>query len=87
MRLTLIALVVQKTLQGLEQKRPKSPLISISGLNQAAFDDFAKKFLSQILCVRYRVALTADESENGSPVDLAKLGKRSLRFLFIRCRV
>ena len=33
------------------------------------------------------MALPADEGENGSPVNFAKFGKGSVRFLFIRCRV
>src|SRR5262245_17709931 len=84
---TLIAFVMQKTLQRLEQKRPESALISISGLNETAFDYSAKKILSEILCVRDGIALPADKSENRSPINLAKLGKRSLRLLFIRCGV
>jgi hypothetical protein len=80
-------LIVQKALHGLKQKRPESPLVTIGGLHEATFDDLAKKFLGQILCVRNGVALTADESENGSPVNFAKLGKGSVRFLSIRCRV
>src|SRR5215831_14347726 len=78
---------MQKALQSLEQERPESPLISISGLNETSLDNPAKKFLSQILCVRDGVALPADERENWSPVNFAQLGKRSLRLRFIRCRV
>jgi len=33
------------------------------------------------------MSLPADESENWSPVDLAKFGKRSLCLLLLSCRV
>src|SRR5262249_14385642 len=67
--------------------RSKSSLSPICRLHEATFDDLAKKFLRQILCVRNGMALPADECENGSPVNFAKLGKGSVRFLFIRYRV
>jgi hypothetical protein len=84
---TLIALIVQETLQRLQQKRSESPLTSISGLNETTSNDSAKEFLSQILRVRNGVALSADERENWPPINFAKLGKRSLCFLFITGRV
>ena len=46
-----------------------------------------EKVLGQILCVGNRVALAADESENWSPVNFAKLGQCSLRFRVIAFRV
>src|SRR5215469_10743715 len=86
MRMTLVALIVQETLQRLQQKCPKSPFVSISGLNETTFDHSAKKILGQILCVRNGVALAADKSENWSPVNLAKFGEGSMGLRFIACR-
>lgn len=87
MRVTLIVLIAQETLQRLEQERPESPLISVSGLDEPAFDYPAKEFLSEILRFRNGVALPADKSENRPPVDFAKLGKRILRLLFIAAEI
>jgi hypothetical protein len=56
-------------------------------LNETTFNDSAKEFLSEILRVRNGVALAADERENWPPINFAKLGKRSLCFLFITGRV
>jgi hypothetical protein len=56
-------------------------------LNQPTFNYSAKEFLSQILRVGNRVALSADECENWPPINFAKLGKCSLRFPFIAARI
>jgi hypothetical protein len=52
-------------------------------LKETAFDYSGKKVLGQILSVWNGMALAADESENWSPVNFAKLGQCSLRFRII----
>jgi len=84
---TLIHLIVQETLQRLEQKGSESAFISISGLDKTAFNDPAKEFLSQILRVGNRMTLPANERENWPPINFAKLRKRILCFVFIAGRV
>ena len=46
-----------------------------------AFKQHNKKILGEILCVRNGVAVSADEGENRSPVNLAKLAERIARRL------
>src|SRR5439155_15970763 len=78
---------MQKTLQLLEQKGPETSSVSISRLKETAFEHLGEKVLSQILCVGNGAALAADESEDWSPVNFAKLGKCSLRLRVISSRV
>ncbi|SRR6266480_7355630 len=65
--------IVQKIVERFEQEGPKTSAIRVRALEEMTFKEHNKKILGKILCIRNRVTVPADESENRSPVGLAKL--------------
>jgi hypothetical protein len=56
-------------------------------LQKPAFQHHGEKILCQVLSVGDGVTLAADEREDWSPIDFAKLGKGGVRFFFVTVRI
>src|SRR6266480_7026511 len=85
-RATLVSGIAQEILQRLEHERTKAPAILVGALEESTFKHDDKKILCEILGVGNGVPLTADESENRSPVNFAKFREGSARLLLVASR-
>jgi hypothetical protein len=56
-------------------------------VKELTFKHLEKKILRQVLSVGDGVALVADERENRSPINFAKLGKRFAHLLLAAFRI
>src|SRR5438477_6119546 len=76
--------VNEKLFQRCEQQRAESTTIWVSALKETALQQHKKKALSQILGVWNGTAAPADESENGAPINAAKVGQGAARLILVR---
>jgi len=82
-RLPLFGGISQEILQRLKYKRPEAPASRIRTFKDLTLEHHRKKILCEILGVGNGIAKATNESENRSPINLAELGERGLRFLFV----
>jgi hypothetical protein len=74
---------VQEILQDLEHERTEPSTTPIGTLEETTFKHHYKKILCQVLGIGDGMAPPADESENRSPINFAKLGERFARLLLV----
>ena len=86
-RATLLGGIVQEILQRREHERTEPSTTPIGRLEETTFKHHYKKILRQVLGVGHGMAPPADESENRSPVNFAKLGERFARTLRVASRI
>ena len=86
-RVTLCFGIPQEILQRLEHERTKPSAIPIGTLKELTFKHYNEKILGKVLGIRNGVALAADEGENRSPINFAKLGERFARLLLAAFRI
>src|SRR5262249_14250702 len=72
---------VEKTLDSLKEQRAKAPPLRIGTAEQVALQDPEEEILGKIFGVLLRVDAAGDKSEDGSPVNSAKLSQRLSGFL------
>ena len=68
--------VAQEILNRFEEQRSKPPALRIRPSQQIPSQNCDEEILSQILSVRDGVTATTDKSEDGAPIELAKLRER-----------
>ena len=86
-RTTPLGGIVQEILQRPEHERTEPSTTPIGMLKETTFKDHNEKILGEILRVGDGMALVADESENRSPINFAKLGERLARLLLVASRI
>ena len=84
---TLLGGIVQEILQRREHERTEPSTTPIGTLEETTFKHHYKKILRQVLGIGHGMAPPADESENRSPVNFAKLGERFARILRVASRI
>src|SRR5207302_9857977 len=76
--------VNEKLFQRREQQGAESATIWVRALKETALQQHKKKALGQILGVWNGSAAPADESENGTPIDAAKVGQGAASLILVR---
>jgi hypothetical protein len=78
---------VQEILQRLEHERTEPSATLVGALEKTTFEHHNEKILGEVLGLRDRVALAANESENRPPINFAKFRKGSARLLLVTSRI
>ena len=78
---------MQEILQDLEHERTEPSATPIGTLEETTFKHHYKKILCQVLGIGDGMAPPADESENRSPINFAKLGERFAHRLLVAFRL
>ena len=86
-RETICCGIPQEILQRPEYERTEPSATRIGTLQHLTLKDHNEKTLREVLSIGNGVALAADESENRSPINFAKLGQRFVRLFLVAARI